>query len=140
MATWQFGPFDNDDAVEWCGALEDSAPDRRTDLVRRTLEAAVVAGSHLSPSRAAQVIAAAATVVQSLTGRPSSDSAYAPRFLLGRDDIKVNSSLREMAIRALDTVLTTESQWRLRWVDNIEEEEALKAIEELRVSLESENP
>ena len=51
MATWQLGPFDNDDAVEWCDELERKPADQRPALVRRTLEAAVRAGS-LSPRRA----------------------------------------------------------------------------------------
>ncbi|MGK5738122.1 DUF4259 domain-containing protein [Micromonospora sp. URMC 103] len=140
MATWQLGPFDNDDAVEWCGALEDSAPDQRVDLVRHTLEAAVLAGPSLSPEGAAQAIAAAATVLQTLTGTPPSDSAYAPRFLLGRDDVEVTPSLRDLATRALDAVLVEGSRWRLRWADNIEEDEALRVIEELRISLASEAP
>ncbi|MEV1013055.1 DUF4259 domain-containing protein [Micromonospora sp. NPDC049801] len=140
MATWQLGPFDNDDAVEWCGALEGSAPDQRLDLVRQTLAAAVMTGPSLAPEGAAQAIAAAATVLQALTGTPSSDSAYAPRFLLGSDDIRVNSSLRDLARRALDMVLSEESRWRLRWADNIEEEDALEVIEDLRISLAAERP
>ncbi|MFF3864245.1 DUF4259 domain-containing protein [Micromonospora sp. NPDC001898] len=140
MATWQFGPFDNDDAVEWCGALEDSTPDQRVDLVRHTLEAAVIAEPALSPEGAARAIAAAATVLQSLTDTPSSDSAYGPRFLLGRDDVQVTPSLRDLATRALDTVLADGSTWRLRWADNVEEEEALSVIEELRISLAAETP
>lgn len=135
MATWQVGPFDNDDAVEWCGALEHTTPDQRSYLVRRTLEVAVSAGRALAPEDAARAIAAAATVLQSITGVPVSNSAYAPHFLLDRDDIPVNSPLRELATRSLDAVLADESSWRLRWAENIEGEEALRVIEDLRVSL-----
>ncbi|MGW0432345.1 DUF4259 domain-containing protein [Micromonospora sp. NPDC003197] len=137
MATWQLGPFDNDDAVEWCGALEAAAPDQRADLVRRTLEAAVSAGHALTVDQAARTVAAAATVLQSLTGAPPSDSAYAPRFLLGRADIRVGPSLRDLAARALDVVLADESTWRQRWAGDIEEEEALAVTEQLRLNLAS---
>ncbi|MEV4479095.1 DUF4259 domain-containing protein [Micromonospora coxensis] len=137
MATWQLGPFDNDEAVEWCGVLEAIAPDRRADLVRRALGAAVSAGRVLTAGEAARAVAAAATTLQSLTGAPVSDSAYAPRFLLGRRDIRVSASLRDLATRALDVVLEDGSTWRLRWAGDVEEEDALAVIEELRTNLAS---
>ncbi|MET8251427.1 DUF4259 domain-containing protein [Micromonospora sp. NPDC005197] len=135
MATWQLGPFDNDDAVEWCVALENTAPDQRSNFVRRTLDAAVSAGRALTPEDAAQTIAAAATLLQSVAGTPPSESAYAPRFLLGREDILVTPQLLDVATRALDTVLAYDSAWRLRWAEDIEEEEAFGVIEELRANL-----
>ncbi|MCO1593837.1 DUF4259 domain-containing protein [Micromonospora sp. RHAY321] len=137
MATWQVGPFDNDEAVEWCGVLEAIAPDRRTDLARRALEAAVPAGRAPTVGEAARAVAAAATILQSLTGASVSDSAYAPRFLLGRRDIRVNASLRDLATRALDGVLEDGSTWRLGWAGDVEEEDALAVIEELRANLAS---
>lgn len=140
MATWQFGPFDNDDAVDWCAALENTAPGQRLDVVRRTLDAAVSAGRTLPAEDAARAIAAAATVLQSLTGMPPSDSAYAPRFLLNPNDIQVTPPLRSLAKRALDAVLADGSAWRLRWAEDVEEEEALVVIEELRNRLASTSP
>ncbi len=137
MATWQLGPFDNDDAVEWCGALEAAAPDQRTDFVRHVLGAAVSAGRALTAGEAARAVAAAATVLQSLTGAPASDSAYAPRFLLGRRDVRISPSLRDLATRALDVVLEEGSTWRLRWAGDVEEEDALAVIEDLRSNLAS---
>ncbi|WCN82516.1 DUF4259 domain-containing protein [Micromonospora sp. LH3U1] len=140
MATWQLGPFDNDDAVEWCGRLEDTAPDQRESFVRRTLEAAVLAGHALAPEDAAQAIAAAATVLQSIAGTRAPDSAYAPHFLLGRKDIRATPPLRSLATRALDAALAQGSRWRLRWAEDVEEEEAFVVIEELRNSLASARP
>ncbi|MCG5459776.1 DUF4259 domain-containing protein [Micromonospora sp. PSH03] len=135
MATWQLGPFDNDDAVEWCAALEDLAPDQRANFVRQTLSAAVSAGPTLTPEDAAQSIAAAATLLQSLAGAPPSESAYAPRFLLGSDDIRATKQMCGLATRALDTVLAQGSAWRLRWAEDIEEDEAFEVIEQLRAKL-----
>ena len=137
MATWQLGPFDNDDAVDWCGALEDTAPDQRTTFVRQTLEAAALVERALTPEDAARAIAAAATVLQSIAGTAPSNSAYAPRFLVGRDDIRATSQLRGLARRALDAVLAHDSAWRLGWAEDIEEEEAFGVIEELRMNLAS---
>jgi hypothetical protein len=135
MATWQVGPFDNDDAAEWCTALEGTEPDRRLELVRHTIEAAVMAGPALAADDAARAIAAAATILQSLTGVVPSDSAYAPLFLLGGRDITVSPPLRALAARALDSVLAEGSAWRQRWAGDVEEEEALAVVEVLRANL-----
>ncbi|MFI6229909.1 DUF4259 domain-containing protein [Micromonospora echinospora] len=141
MATWQFGPFDNDDAVEWCGVLEAATPDQRSTITCLALDAAAVStGRTPTANEAARAVAAAAVVLQSLTGRAVSDSAYAPRSLMSREDIKGEPPLRDLAIRALDAVLSDGSTWRRRWADDIEEEEALAVIENLRRNLASETP
>ncbi|MEU8009100.1 DUF4259 domain-containing protein [Micromonospora parva] len=135
MATWQLGPFDNDDAVEWCGVLDASTLDQHADIARQTLETAVTAGRALTAGDAARAVAAAATVLQSLTGVWVSDSAYAPRILIGREGILIGPTLRDLAIRALGVILAEGSAWRLRWADDIEEDEALAVIEKLRRDL-----
>ncbi|MFJ8686535.1 DUF4259 domain-containing protein [Micromonospora wenchangensis] len=135
MATWQLGPFDNDDAVEWCADLESADSGQRLELVRHSLEAAITAGPALTVEEAARAIAAAAIVLQSLTGVPPSDSAYAPRFLLGRGDLPASPSLRILARLALDATLVEGSTWRLRWAGDIEEEDALAVVEDLRTKL-----
>lgn len=134
MATWQFGPFDNDDAVEWCDALEAATLDQRAELVSDTL-AVAAAGRALTAGEAARAVAAAAAALQSLSGVPFSNSAYAPRFLSGRGAMAVDSSIRDLAVRALGEVLANGSAWRLRWADDIEEEEALAVVESLRSHL-----
>ncbi|WP_111213684.1 DUF4259 domain-containing protein [Micromonospora craterilacus] len=136
MAVWHLGPFDNDDAVEWCGALEASAPEQRTEYLRQALAAAAARGPKPTAGEAARAVAAAATALQSLTGTPTSNSAYAPWFL-GRGDIQVSPSLLDLAARALDVVLADGSAWRQRWAGDVEEEEALAVVEDLRRRLAS---
>ncbi|MGQ5263304.1 DUF4259 domain-containing protein [Micromonospora sp. ZYX-F-536] len=136
MATWQLGPFDNDDAVEWCDAIEAAPLDQRAELLRVTL-AVAAAGRNLTAGEAARAVAAAATALQSLSGVPFSNSAYAPRFLFDREAMAVDSSIRDLAVRALGEVLAEGSAWRLRWADDIEEEEAIAVIESLRTHLAS---
>lgn len=139
MATWNVGPFDNDDAAEWCEQLESTEPDERAALVQSTLETAVRAGVDLSPRQAAEALAAAATVLQVLTGVQPSNSPYAPRFLLGRDDIDVSPALRDLAIRAIDSIGREGSQWRERWAQDVEAEEAFLLLAELRTGIEFAN-
>jgi hypothetical protein len=135
MATWHVGPFDNDDAVEWCAALESAGTDLRLDLVHRTLDVAIRAGPALAAADAKRTVAAAATVLQSLTNAQPSDSPYAPRFLLGRRDIVVSSALRQLAIRALHLVLADGSSWRVSWAGEVEEDDAITVVRELRAAL-----
>jgi hypothetical protein len=40
MGTWDVGPFDNDDAADFAGDLDDAASDERENLVRSTLKRA----------------------------------------------------------------------------------------------------
>ncbi|WP_326551285.1 DUF4259 domain-containing protein [Micromonospora sp. NBC_01813] len=133
MATWQFGPFDNDEAVEWCAALEATEPDLRAELVRATLAMASSSAGTLTGDEAARAVAAAAVVLQMVTGRPVSKSAYSPQ-LVG-EDVQVGPEVRHLAVRALDVVLAVGSVWRQLWHDDVEEDEAIAVVETLRRAL-----
>ncbi|WBB96400.1 DUF4259 domain-containing protein [Solwaraspora sp. WMMA2059] len=135
MATWQFGPFDNDEAVEWCAALEEADPDQRAELTREALAKMASPAGVGTAEDAARAIAAAAVVLQALTGKPVSASAYSPHFLAERNDIQLDSGVRELAVRAIDVVLAVGSAWRIHWQADVEEEEAITVVEGLRNSL-----
>ncbi|MFC0533075.1 DUF4259 domain-containing protein [Phytohabitans kaempferiae] len=134
MATWQVGPFDNDDAVEWLSTLEMTQPDGRLKLTTDTFRAVALAGTGLTATDTARAIAAAATVLQCLTGAPVSNSPYAPQFL-AQGSIHVAEPLRELAIRTLDVILVDGSPWRQQWANHVEEEDAIVAIQKLRNDL-----
>ncbi|MFV2083416.1 DUF4259 domain-containing protein [Micromonospora sp. LOL_021] len=138
MATWQVGPFDNDEAVEWCAALEDADPDQRAELTRAAFAKLTSPVGIGTAEDAARAIAAAAVVLQALTGKPVSTSAYSPRFLEGQECIQASPELRDLAARALDAALAPGSAWRLQWHDDVEEEEAIAVVEQLRRGLGSE--
>jgi hypothetical protein len=135
MATWNVGPFDNDDAVDWCERLEASAPESRQVFVRQTLETAARQGADTSAVAGAEAIAAAATVLQALTGVQTTNSPYAPRFLLGRRDIQATPALCGLAVRAIDSVLAQGSAWRVRWAQDVEEDDALTSVKDLRAAV-----
>ncbi|MFV2105899.1 DUF4259 domain-containing protein [Micromonospora sp. LOL_015] len=137
MATWQVGPFDNDEAVEWCAALEDADPDQRAELTRAAFAKLTSPVGVGTAEDAARVIAAAAVVLQALTGKPVSTSGYGPRFLTEKGHIQVSPKLRDLAGRALDAALAPGSAWRLQWHDDVEEEEAIAVVEQLRRGLNS---
>ncbi|MFI9106535.1 DUF4259 domain-containing protein [Streptomyces fildesensis] len=62
MGTWDVGPFDNDTAADWCGDLDETAPEGRHGLVRDTLARAAGTTDYLDAGIADQAIAAVALV------------------------------------------------------------------------------
>jgi hypothetical protein len=136
MAVWNVGPYDNDHAVDWGASLEATPPEDRARLVEATLEEAVRSGAGLTEETASHAVAAAATVLHAATGVQSSTSAYAPR-LASHDGILSTPALRALAIQALDVVTRDGSAWRLGWADDVEEDEALEVITNLRLRLAS---
>lgn len=137
MAVWNFGPYDNDDAVDWCARLEAEMPGSRINLIASTLGLASVPLPRLSMVQCCEIVAAAATVLQLITGRQESASAYGPRFLSPAEGLPANTPLRELAVKALRTVAAKGSAWRDGWADDVEADEALEMIRSLLKSLES---
>ncbi len=135
MATWNVGPFDNDDAVDWCVRLEALSALGQVEALARTINLVQSRGADLSDAEASEAVAAAATVLQVHTGRPDVDALYAPRFLLETDHIVATSELRRSAVSALDLIMTSGSIWRARWAGHVEEDEAREALARIRDTL-----
>ncbi|MEU4718998.1 DUF4259 domain-containing protein [Nonomuraea dietziae] len=116
MGTWDVGPFDNDSAADWCGALNDASADRRVELIRQALATAAGSDDYLDGDDANSAIAAAAIVAAQRGGQPII-SAYAPSFLVkgGGVELPSDSDLAALALRALDRVAAEESEWRELW-------------------------
>ena len=137
MATWNVGPYDNDDAVDWCTRLEAELPDSRIDMITSTLNSVNSAIPPLSMAQCCETIAAAAIVLQLLTGQRMSDSAYAPKFLTQVVVPPTSTPLRRLAIRALRAVSAANSAWRDGWSDDVEADEAAEMMRSLRRGLET---
>jgi hypothetical protein len=135
MATWNVGAFDNDAADEWRDQFEATAPGRRTETVRRALRQAVSRSAVLTDTAAAEVVAAAAVVLQARTGLPDATTPHATRFVVGATDIEATPELLRLARAALKAIMREESPWRLRWADHIEGDLALEVLERLHAAL-----
>jgi hypothetical protein len=135
MATWNVGPFDNDDAVEWCDRFNAAEPARHTELVQATLGQAFPNATNLTEAAAAEVVAAAAVVLQARTGMPDASTPYAPRFVVNAEQIDVTPELLRLAWIAMRAIIHEESSWRLRWADSVEGELALEVMERLHLAL-----
>ena len=119
MGTWDAGPFDNDSAADWCGALNDAPPAQRPALLRATLTTVVNHGpdDYLDSDDATPAIAAAAVVASQLPGGPAITSSYAPAFITDGGTVEIAPDLPALAVRALDRVFAPKSEWPALWAD-----------------------
>ncbi|GAA2501052.1 DUF4259 domain-containing protein [Winogradskya humida] len=138
MGTWDVGPFDNDAAADWCGGLNDAAPERRPALIRDALvRVAEHDDEYLDSSYAEKAIVAAAVVASLLPGGTAINTPYAPDFLLESGTVKVADDVPAIAVRALDRVVEENSEWRELWEEAGESyPRALASVQVLRAVLE----
>jgi hypothetical protein len=138
MGAWDSGPFDNDDAADWSGALEDAAPAERPAIIRDAFTAVLETGDdYLEIDLAADAIAAAAVVVSVLPGGTRLKTAYAPEFLVKGGTVELDEDIPALAVSALDRVTGDESEWRELWEESESFAAALESVRELRDALES---
>ncbi len=138
MGTWDVGPFDNDTAADWCGDLDDAAPEQRVVLIRDALSRVAEHGDeYLDSDDAVEAIAAAAIVASQLPGGTAIDTAYAPDFLLEGGIVEMADDIPAIAVRALDRVVGDDSEWRELWEEAEESyPQALASVQSIRATLE----
>ncbi|SDT40438.1 DUF4259 domain-containing protein [Actinoplanes derwentensis] len=135
MGTWDFGPFDNDNAADWSGELQDAGPERRVALIRQTLSEVLHRGEYLDSDPANRAVAAAAVVASLQPSGSTLTTAYAPDFLTGGGTLDIPADLPALALRALDRIVGDDSEWRDTWEDGLPK--ALAALRPIRDALES---
>ncbi|MEW2383676.1 DUF4259 domain-containing protein [Micromonospora sp. NPDC047707] len=132
MGTWGAGAFDNDEAADWCGDLDDAAPEKRPALVEAALTAVLNVPGYLDSNLAVEAIAAAAIIAAHRPGGRSIDSPYAPDFLLEGGRLSLDHQLDDLALRALTRIVGDDSEWRELWEDSDHYDEALQEIAHLQ--------
>ncbi|GID92079.1 DUF4259 domain-containing protein [Amorphoplanes digitatis] len=137
MGTWDVGPFDNDTAADWCGDLDDAAPQQRAALIRDALRRVAEHGEeYLDSDEAVEAIAAAAVVASQLPGGTKIDTPYAPDFLLEGGTVEVAGDVPAIAVRALDRIVGDDSEWRELWEEAEESyPRALAGVRSIRDTL-----
>ncbi len=135
MGTWGTGPFDNDDAADWCGDLDDADASERPSLVIATLQNAATAADYLETPEASAAVAAAAVVAATLPGSERLTSPYAPTFLTEGGPLVLPPTTPAVAIAALDRVTGENSEWRELWEESAEAAEAVSVVASLRQRL-----
>ncbi|MCM4085135.1 DUF4259 domain-containing protein [Paractinoplanes hotanensis] len=138
MGTWDVGPFDNDTAADWCGDLDEAAPEQRSVLIRDALSRVAEYGNeYLDSDEAAKAIAAAAVVASQLPDGTAIDTPYAPNFLLEGGNVEVDGEIPAIGVRALDRIVQKDSEWRELWEESEELYPlALASLRSIRATLE----
>ncbi len=135
VGTWDSGPFDNDSAADWCGALSDADPAERLEVVRQTLAVVADQAGYLDDRLGVRAVAAAAVIVSQRAGAEPLTSPYAPEFLLEGESLVVPEDVAALAVRALDRVTGVDSEWRELWEDTGDLVDALAVVGDLRTAL-----
>ncbi|MHA6761534.1 DUF4259 domain-containing protein [Streptacidiphilus sp. PAMC 29251] len=127
VGTWDFGPFDNDQAADLAFTLDEANLEDREDLVRKVLERAANATGYLDAWKAQEAVAAAALIAaQCPGGEPC--SIYGPL----EKTLDFPAYFRMLAVDALDHVVTGSSELAELWAEAINHQEWRQAIVQLR--------
>lgn len=138
MGTWDVGPFDNDTAADWCGDLDEAAPEQRAAVIRDALSRVAEHGDeYLDSDDAVEAIAAAAIVASQFPGGTAIDTPYAPDFLLEGGTVEVADDVPAIAVRALDRIVGHDSEWHALWQEAEESyPQVLALVQSIRATLE----
>ncbi|MFE2064409.1 DUF4259 domain-containing protein [Streptomyces sp. NPDC059467] len=110
MGTWDVGPFDNDTAADFCGDLDEAAAGEREGIVRAAFVCVIDTADHLEAPASDVAVAAAALVAAQCPGGEPADPVYGPK-----EPLPDLTGLRELALRALDRVMTEPSELMELW-------------------------
>lgn len=137
MATWNVGPFDNDEAVEWCDRFHLVALDQQGVFVERTLADAVEQPGKLTAAICSEVVVAATVVLQATAVTLVPTMPYATASPIESTAITATPGLIGLARAALEIIMTEGSAFRHKWYGDIEEDLALETVQRLHHGLAS---
>jgi hypothetical protein len=105
VGAWDSGPFDNDEAADFAGQLDEADPNQRIVMIREALQGGADSDDEEALARA---VAAAAVLAATRADIPV-DWSYAPKFDVER--LEVPDDLVELAVLALDNVADSDSEY-----------------------------
>lgn len=117
MGTFGFGPFDNDDALDFLDEIEDAAPGDRPILLRAALDQVLGDAGYVAAPQMSEAIAAAAVVGVALHPDEAVDELALPDWVRTVPPT-VDDEMVGAARRALTRAMTPENNelWEL-WDD-----------------------
>lgn len=113
MGTWGIGVFDNDVAADWAEDFDGISPEARGAMVRTALTEVFDSDEDTAECAA---VAAATTVASSLPGGPLLAPSYGPKSL-DEHTFVVAADLPDLAVRAMNRVMSPDSRWSARWTE-----------------------
>jgi hypothetical protein len=125
MGAWETGPFENDTAMDWVADLERTG----AQAVRTALS---VAADGYVEAPAGEEVVAAAEVVASALGEPGPKLPEAVRRWIATNADELSPEDVTLARGAMKRVVSEDSELRELWVDDAEDEDWPKAMEDLQ--------
>lgn len=110
MGTWDVGPFGNDTAADFSYTLDEAAVDARAGIIHATLARVIVTAGYLEAPESEEAVAAAALIAAQCTDGEPTDPVYGPE-----EPLPDLTSLRDLALHALDRVVTEPSELMELW-------------------------
>ena len=107
MSAYGFGPFENDDALEFLDEVEDAAVADRPVLLRAALDQVLRADGTVETAQLAEAIAAATVVVGALRPAEAERDLELPEWITS-EPLVVDAPLAEAARRVVARALATE--------------------------------
>ncbi|MYN41150.1 DUF4259 domain-containing protein [Duganella sp. FT109W] len=135
MGTWAVDAFGNDYAQDWAQDLHETS---NLDAVADTLDTALDTQGELDAPFAAEALVAIEVLarLQGKGGPRSDDSASVDEWVEARKPkAKPRADLAEKAVRALDRILSDESELRALWKESEHYAEWLASVADLRARL-----
>lgn len=109
------GPFENDDALDLLGDLEDAAPDDRASRVLAVLDAVLASPGSVDAPELSEALAAAAAVGASLSPSEAAGEPYLPEWL-AEQPLPDDEELVEKSRRVLrHAIRSREGEWWELW-------------------------
>lgn len=114
MGAWGSGIFNNDDAADWLGELENS---NDSDVLSEAIEGAMNAGDYLEVPEGSRLLCVC-EVFAALGGQPSTDLPDEVRQWVGNHKTLDASALIPLALQAIDRVLGENSELDQLWKED----------------------
>lgn len=127
MGAWGIGSFENDDALDWVGALEGYDG---LATVRATLKKVAETTDYLEAPEGSEALAGA-EVVAAISGQPGGAVPEAVQRLIDTQ-VTILQSDRDLARKAVDRVLAADSELAELWDESGEAEAWRAGVAELR--------
>ena len=127
MSTFGFGPFENDDALDFLDEIEDASPDDRPILLRAALDQVLGDEGFIAAPQMSEAIAAAVVIGAALHPDEMVEECSLPDWVLAVPP-PVDDAMVQAARRAVTRALTPENNglWQL-WGDIGEVPSVLRA-------------
>ncbi|HVV19487.1 MAG TPA: DUF4259 domain-containing protein [Pseudonocardiaceae bacterium] len=127
MGAWGTGPFDNDDAADLAGSLDDLEPEDKPAAIREALLEAAEETDYLERDAGGAAVAAAALVAAQQPDGDTIDTISGPKQSIP----DLPEDLRALAVQALTRVLAEDSELNELWTDSPDGDEWFTMIAQL---------